>query len=607
MPAKRVYSPLKKKWVSKPTARGRDLASLPEEWGLLISYWRWYPDKFLDLYESPNAMYGLSIIARVNIRAVLRYADTFIDGGRGTLKSYSHFLGNLVMMLLYPGVKLQYYGPSIKQTALIISDAWTTVQQNYPGLCEYFSIVSNTEGRFILTTKFGSMFSCENFRGLNAGAVTVEEFAQEEAGNKFNHENYRKVISPAIRIIRKVNKVRDPFFPQVQHHYVTNPSRKTNDAYLVRDAIIKDIQNGKPGSFAISWPGISAVLLGVRDLKWYRTQKTNLTPEEWMREMECVWTGSTENPIIRDSALREASELTVMEDRGDGNPDNIYVIGYDVSYADGAKNAMCATAVVKCEKQKGAFQSDKFRKSLVYVFDNPPPRESVLQAKQLKETFRRYAQGGARCYIAIDSWQYGKGVLEDLHKDLGDGLPPLCTVNHEFPELERDGALPVIYAVKAVGQGGVTGTHDPDAEMIRYMELEFEHGNMRLLTQNVYDGVAAYKTAHRIKDDERNGMIAIPYLKTREMCEQIANLVKKPMSVTVKEQRISHHIQRDMWSAFKYACRWISKLEYTELMTNFARRNEWEEEFGNVSALRARHLDTVHNRGVGRVGGNGRR
>ena len=34
---------------------------------------------------------------------------------------------------------------------------------------------------------------------------------------------------------------------------------------------------------------------------------------------------AAQNPIIRDSALREASELTVMEDRGDGNPDNIVI------------------------------------------------------------------------------------------------------------------------------------------------------------------------------------------------------------------------------------------------------------------------------------------
>lgn len=358
-------------------------------------------------------------------------------------------------------------------------------------------------------------------------------------------------------------------------------------------------------AFSISWPGICAVLLGVRDIRWYKTQKKNLAPEEWTREMECVWTGSTENPIIRDSVLHESSDMMVMEERGCGNPDVIYIIGYDVSYADGAKNAMCATAVVKCERQKGAFQTDRYKKSLVYVYDNPPPKEAMMQARQLKETFRRYAAGGSRCYIAIDSWQYGKGVLEDLHKDLGDGLPPLCTVNHEYPELERSGALPVIYAVKATGQGGVTGTHDPDAEMVRYMEIEFEHGNMRLLTQNVYDGVAAYKQAHRIKDDDLNGRIAIPYIKTKEMCEQIANLVKKPMGVTIKEQRVSHHIQRDMWSAFKYACRWASKLEYQELAMGFERKNEWEEEYMRQDGMK--HLDTRSGRGVGYRGGNAQR
>ena len=605
MPVGKHYDRTKRRWVDNETTRARDLSLLPDEWGILVSYWRWYPDKFLDLYESPNAMYGLNIIARVNMRAVCRYSDTFIDGGRGTLKSFSHFLANLVMMILYPGVKFQYYGPNMKQTALIISDAWATVRQNYPAFCDYFTVQANTEGKFVLMTKFGSVFSCENFRGLNAGSVTCEEFAQEEVGNKFDHEYYRKVISPAIRVIRKVNKERDPFFPQIQHHYVTNPSRKTNEAYTVRQTLAK-AQKEDGTAYCMSWPGVCAVLLGVRDMKWYRTQKRDLTPEEWTREMECVWTGSTENPIIRDSALHEASDLAVMEDRGCGDPEVIYVIGYDVSYADGAKNAQCATAVVKCEKQKGAFRTDRFRKSLVYVFDNPPPKDATMQALQLKETFRRYAQDGSRCYIAIDSWQYGKGVLEDLHKDLGDGLPPLCTVNHEFPALERDGALPVIYAVKATSQGGVTGQHDPDAEMVRYMELEFEHGNMRLLTQNVYDGVACYKKAHGIKDDDMNGQIAIPYIKTREMCEQIANLVKKPMGVTIKEQRVTSHIQRDMWSAFKYACRWVSKLEYQELMTQFGRTSEWEKEYARGAPKR---LDTVRGtaRSVGYRGGNGAR
>lgn len=61
-----------------------------------------------------------------------------------------------------------------------------------------------------------------------------------------------------------------------------------------------------------------------------------------------------------------------------------------------------------------------------------------------------------------------------------------------------------------------------------------------------------------------------------------------------------------MWSAFKYACRWASKLEYQELATNFERLNEWEQEYDRQN--RTRYLDTVSGvgrRGVGYRGGNG--
>ena len=59
MPFRMHYNKSKRKWEANKTVRDRDVDLLPDDWGLLVSYWRWYPDKFLDLFESPNAMYGL--------------------------------------------------------------------------------------------------------------------------------------------------------------------------------------------------------------------------------------------------------------------------------------------------------------------------------------------------------------------------------------------------------------------------------------------------------------------------------------------------------------------------------------------------------------------
>lgn len=54
---------------------------------------------------------------------------------------------------------------------------------------------------------------------------------------------------------------------------------------------------------------------------------------------------------------------------------------------------------------------------------------------------------------------------------------------------------------------------DPDTEMVRYMQTQFEYGNIRLLTPNWQAGVEAYKKKHRIKDDSYDALICDPYQK----------------------------------------------------------------------------------------------
>ena len=162
---------------------------------------------------------------------------------------------------------------------------------------------------------------------------------------------------------------------------------------------------------------------------------------------------------------------------------------------------------------------------------------------------------------------------------MNDGLHPLCCMNHEFIEIEKKDALPLVYAIKATSGSG--GSHDSDADMIRYAETEFEQGNIRLLTSNVYDGVEAYKKAHNIKTDELDAVISRPYNKTREMVGQIANLRKKPSGMDFREERASKSIQRDMWSALKYALRVISLLEYENLAQD-KNPSVWAAHFSSV-------------------------
>ena len=118
---------------------------------------------------------------------------------------------------------------------------------------------------------------------------------------------------------------------------------------------------------------------------------------------------------------------------------------------------------------------------------------------------------------------------------------------------------------------------DPNSVMLDYIEREFERGNLRLLTANLYEGLQAYKLKHDIKDDIRDREIQAPYGATNRLTRQIGNLQKKYGAVGWTEQQINKNVQKDMWSALLYACRIAQRLEKSELYAQNRRKNEWEE------------------------------
>lgn len=586
MPRKHYkYSNVQKGYVKKETERKIDYEEIElyneDSWGLLVSYWRAYPDRLLDLLEAENPMYSLEIVQRLLIRVFFGQQHAFVTASRGFTKSFCLLLSKMLEGVLYPGTTFRYAAPTKEQMAEIADEKYKAICLQYPGLASYWEVISDAKASFEIRTKCGSTITISAERGADCNGICAEEVAQEEAGKAFDMERFASVVLPTARVARMVHRENDPFFAHYQKQYITSAGGQQNPSFEYRNKTFREMCDGD-NSVAIDFPSSVAVLSGIRDAEYYEDLRSKMTPETQLREIDSVWTGSSANPIIRDSTLTESRTLTIMENRHCGDRNVIYIIGYDVSYADGANNAKCATSVLKLERQKEEQRKDRYMKSLVYVADEPPPREQMLQARKLKDRWYRFClEGGAGTYIAIDAWQYGKGVLEMLHKDLGDGLPPLCTVNHEFPELEEDGALPVIYAVKATGGFG-NGIHDNDAEMIRYCELEFEHRNVQLLVQNFYDGIRAYKILHHIKDDTLDSIISVPYLNTRKFCGQISNLQKKPSGMGFSEKRISNSIQRDMWSAFKYAMRYAQILEKD--LIGGKRESEWSKFFASPQA-----------------------
>lgn len=585
MPSGYQYSRKQGRWVKKEDAEAFDyLTEDVRSEALVISFFRWYPDFFLDVFESPNAEFGLAIPERLNMRIFARYHESHITGPRGIGKTYTAIGSEVTDAIFWPGTVTRYCGPSLEQTAELSSVAFHQLEKNYPAVTGHFEIRSESKNRFEIATQFGSQLAINAIQGGNCSQIKVEESGQI-VFPYFDHATFQTKTLPTKRMRRMVGKRADPLHLDYKIGYITNGSTQQNDDYTqYRAGCIKHMREGgaeagteRRKAFACDYSWEMEVLTGIRDMAYVMELKSKLTPDDWQRQMCGMYTGTAENPIIRDSVLTESKAIQVMEDRHCGDPDVNYIIGYDVSYADGAHNAKCAMAVLKLQEQKSWRKKDRYLKSLVYVFDSPPPDLDIEQARAIKAWWRRFSMenGNGACYIAIDAWQYGKAVVEWLHQDLGDGNPPFCCVNHEFAQIEQPGALPVIYAIKATGRA--SGSHDPDGEMIRYAELEFEHGNVKLLTTSIYEGVEAYKRAHGIKDDDKNEAISRPYMETKSLCGQIANLTKKATGTGMGEKRISPRIQRDKWSALKYALRFAQLLEMRELEARNRKKSDWTD------------------------------
>ena len=542
-----------------------------------------YPDKLADILRSDDSNFKtLEIVQRIMLRAYARYTDVAITGTRGMTKTYTKMISEMINGVAWTGTQVLYTGPSLKQLASIGGKTFHDIEHDYAALAKHWRVTAESKDDFKIETDYGSAFYIGEKRGDNIHAATAEEFAQEE-NPPFDFDEYTTIVLPAVRLRHNVNGAPDPNFVAYKNHSITSAGRKQNHAYQVRCEVMKEMGR-RESAFTMDVPWQCVVLQQMRPYSWAQKLRTKLTPEKWMREMESRYTGADSNPIVRDEVLTECRKLMIAENRhcayDIGNKlrpeDVIYIVGYDVSYADDKKNAKCACVVLKCTRQTDWLKRDRYLKQAVYVDVWNPPVKSMMQAQRIKDVWSRFCcDGGAATYLAIDAWQYGTSVVENLMMDLGDGLAPLCVRNHaSFTELEQENAVPCLYPIKA-GGAGVT---DPDAEMVRYAELQFENRNVELLCSNVNEGVENYKKYHRIKDDSMDAMLADPYIKTRELVGQIQNLKKVASGTTQKEERISKHIQRDIWSALKYALRVAQILEREELAQAVRHKSDWDAE-----------------------------
>ena len=581
----KTYSKKLGRWLKKDTHKAFDYESVNVDSVVtLINFFRWYPDYFADLLRDPYAKYQLELPQRVMLRILARYRNVYITAVRGATKTYLIVLSAMIEGILFPGQKTRYCAPNQKQAAALATKAFHEIEKSYPIITNMWSIKNDRNDMFqIQIPSTGSEFTMYTTRGDTTGAVIGEECGQE-GEYPFPIDDFIVNILPTVRDNRMINQQIDKIHVNLKHQYIGNATTKLHQAYtkLRHDCLTSMLFDAdKFEGFALDFSWITAYICNLRDTVYIKDQKRQLAPLNWLREMCALYTGTNENSLVTDEVLARCRKLLAMEDKHCGDNKVIYIVSHDVSYEDGARNAKCADVVVKLTQYQAVTHRDKYKKQVVWADSYPPPATAFLQAQKLKSLWLKFCKNGAEAtYLVVDAQAYGREVVEELMKPSKDGTPNLCCYNHmRYKELEQPHALPVIYPLKA----GTKGTVDEEGAMLQYAQVEFEQGNVELLTPSVLEGIEQYKRRHNIKDSLGDARIALPYKKTEELCQQIQNLMLKTSGTTLKEERKSNSIQRDIWSSLKYAFRVAKILEEILVKTNYQKKSSWAEKISQYN------------------------
>lgn len=226
------------------------------EFSDMASFFRKYPDYFLDYIKTKNTRYDLTPFQRVILRAFFRYKRIGIVATRGTSKTWVHLLGKYLRCVLYPGSHEAVAFPTKEQSAKVATEKILEFWADYPllkketieGSCkfgkDYIKIV------FKNGSTLDTLAMTESSRGLRANGIGIEEITDDRIDPKTINEVILPIADRGRTIPRWGEDLNNEY--QMTQAWVTTASHKQSYAYDKFRGMVDDMRKGKPVLVLIS-------------------------------------------------------------------------------------------------------------------------------------------------------------------------------------------------------------------------------------------------------------------------------------------------------------------------------------------------------------------
>lgn len=118
--------------VSKKETSVATFDSLKEHFREFASFYRQYPDLFIDLISPQDSKIKLFFYQRVMLRVLFRYQQVYFTMARGTAKSFTQILALYLKCIMFSDAKYFIAAPQANQAAKISQDNIEDIWKFFP-------------------------------------------------------------------------------------------------------------------------------------------------------------------------------------------------------------------------------------------------------------------------------------------------------------------------------------------------------------------------------------------------------------------------------------------------------------------------------------------